>query len=129
MPAYCWCSKVNSHLSEEHLRIPHRDLIIEVRRLANAFTIEKSETPVKRLVRRAGLFEKIGVSPVAHTLQEALAGLQLGKNVGRADVRVVHDASDCERLLEWRGRFLSFMGTASRTVPELWVLLRKRDSD
>ena len=62
----------------------------EVRRLANALRVQQPETSLKRSGRRAGFFEKIGIGPVAHALEQSLTCFELGENVGRADVGIVH---------------------------------------
>src|ERR1039457_3867146 len=65
-------------------------LVSKVRGFADALTVQQSESAVKWHRRRPRFLEEIGVSPVAHTLQQALAGLELAENIRRADVRVMH---------------------------------------
>ena len=59
-------------------------------RLANALRVEKPESPLKRSRRRSGFLEQVGVGPVAHTLHQSLAGFELGQDIGRTDVGIMH---------------------------------------
>src|ERR1039457_6414330 len=65
-------------------------LVRKVGRFADALAVQQPQPAVKRYRWRPRLFEEIGVSPVTHALQQALAGLELAQNVRRADVRVMH---------------------------------------
>src|ERR1039458_6738419 len=65
-------------------------LVREERRLANALRVQQAESSLKRRRRRSGFFKQIGVSPVAHSLQQSLAGFELGQDVGRADIGIVY---------------------------------------
>src|ERR1017187_3439097 len=83
----------------ENLRVLNRNLVTlhrmevlvgKVSRFADALAIQQAKPAVERRWRWTRFLEEIAVRPVAHSLQQALAGLELVENVRRTDVRVVH---------------------------------------
>src|ERR1039457_3962946 len=83
----------------ENLRVLNRNLVTlhrvevlvrKVGRFADALAVQQAEPAMEWRWRWTGFLEEIAVGPVAHSLQQALAGLELAENVRRADVRVVH---------------------------------------
>src|ERR1019366_4560734 len=80
---------------ERNLVAPNRVeiLVSKVGWFWDPFAVQQSEAAVERRRRGTRLFEKIGVRPVAHALDQACAGFELAENIRRADVGIMHEVA------------------------------------